>query len=63
MREHQSLRDRLTELDAQIPVLQKRERKIIRRKLKALKYPVLELPYEVTAEIFLCCLPPIRYPG
>ncbi|KAF7354744.1 hypothetical protein MSAN_01388500 [Mycena sanguinolenta] len=59
MGEPQSLRNRLAELDAIIPVLQ-RERKLILRKLNALKYPVLKLPSEVTAEIFVFCLPPIR---
>ncbi|KAJ6543947.1 hypothetical protein B0H19DRAFT_1169092 [Mycena capillaripes] len=60
MQEHQSLRDRLAELDAVIPVLQK-ERKLIQKKLDALTYPVLQLPYDLTADIFLHCLPPIRY--
>ncbi|KAJ6455370.1 hypothetical protein C8R45DRAFT_591799 [Mycena sanguinolenta] len=59
MGDSQSLRNRLAELDAIIPVLQ-RERKLISRKLNALKYPVLKLPSEVTAEIFVFCLPPIR---
>ncbi|KAJ7130787.1 hypothetical protein C8R43DRAFT_1239862 [Mycena crocata] len=29
------------------------------QKLDALTYPVLDLPYDVTAEIYLCCVPPI----
>ncbi|KAJ7123142.1 hypothetical protein C8R44DRAFT_852822 [Mycena epipterygia] len=51
-----TLRDRLAELDAQIYILEA-ERKIIRRKMRAISYPVLELPPEITSEIFLHCLP------
>jgi hypothetical protein len=58
--EHQSWRDRLAEPETLIPILQ-RERRLIRKSLDALKYPVLKLPGEVTAEIFLLCVPPIRY--
>ncbi|KAJ7236925.1 hypothetical protein C8J57DRAFT_1728111 [Mycena rebaudengoi] len=56
MKGDQVLRDRLAELDALIPVLIA-ERKKIRKSLGALKYPVLTLPVEVTAEIFIHCLP------
>ncbi|KAJ7165828.1 hypothetical protein C8R46DRAFT_1192370 [Mycena filopes] len=57
--EHQSLRHRLAELNALLPIL-RREQRGIRRTLNALKYPVLDLPPEITAEIFLCCLPPLQ---
>ncbi|KAJ7123159.1 hypothetical protein C8R44DRAFT_785433 [Mycena epipterygia] len=52
----QTLRDRLAEVDAQISVLEA-ERKIIRRKMRKISYPVLELPPEIKSEIFLHCLP------
>ncbi|KAJ6543984.1 hypothetical protein B0H19DRAFT_1238557, partial [Mycena capillaripes] len=53
----QALRDRLAELDAQIPSLEAERRKIL-RKLRTLKFPVLTLPAEVTTEIFIQCVPP-----
>ncbi|KAF7330942.1 F-box domain-containing protein [Mycena venus] len=53
---NQSLRDRLGELDAQIALLQA-ERKIIQRKLSSIIYPVLSLPFDVTSEIFIQCIP------
>ncbi|KAF7355755.1 hypothetical protein MSAN_01493400 [Mycena sanguinolenta] len=66
------LRRRLAELDAQI-VEQKRvldelqrTRSDVERELHATAtFPVLKLPTEITAEIFLCCLPlflPLRIP-
>ncbi|KAJ6534213.1 hypothetical protein B0H19DRAFT_847183, partial [Mycena capillaripes] len=54
----QHLRDRLSQLDSQIPLLQA-ERKSIRQQLSVVFYPVLELPPEVTSEIFVHCLPDI----
>ncbi|KAJ7250296.1 hypothetical protein C8J57DRAFT_1017069, partial [Mycena rebaudengoi] len=57
--------DRLAELDSAIHVLDARksvleaERRIVRRKLRSLVYPVLTLPAEITSEIFIRCLPPI----
>ncbi|KAJ6607929.1 hypothetical protein B0H10DRAFT_2069832 [Mycena sp. CBHHK59/15] len=56
MRGDQGLRDRYAELNAQIHAL---ERRSIRKKLRALIYPVLTLPDEVTSEIFVHCLPPV----
>ncbi|KAJ7250253.1 hypothetical protein C8J57DRAFT_1723573 [Mycena rebaudengoi] len=61
MGKDQVLRDRLAELDALIPMLQA-ERKKIHKTLDAIKYPVLELPTEVTAEIFIHCLPVLQHP-
>ncbi|KAF7335528.1 F-box domain-containing protein [Mycena venus] len=52
----QHLRDRLAHLNSQIPLLEA-ERKAIRKTLSAVFYPVLDLPSEVTSEIFLHCLP------
>ncbi|KAJ6465900.1 hypothetical protein C8R47DRAFT_1201467 [Mycena vitilis] len=52
----QATRDRLAELEALIPRL-KEERNDLRAKLRALRFPVLTLPVEVTSEIFLHCLP------
>ncbi|KAJ7122991.1 hypothetical protein C8R44DRAFT_876181 [Mycena epipterygia] len=52
----QPLRHRLAELDAQISILEE-ERETIRRKMRRISYPVLELPPELTSEIFLLCLP------
>ena len=54
--ENQRFRERLGELDELIPTLQK-ERNRLREKLASIKYPVLTLPYDVTAQIFLWCLP------
>ncbi|KAF8202822.1 hypothetical protein K438DRAFT_1758127 [Mycena galopus ATCC 62051] len=51
----QHLRDRLALLNSQIPLLEA-ERKTIRQKLAAVFYPVLELPTEITSEIFVHCL-------
>ncbi|KAJ6515330.1 hypothetical protein C8R45DRAFT_956126 [Mycena sanguinolenta] len=58
------LRRRLAELDAQIAehrrVLQELEdaRTAVERELNATVYPVLSLPPEIMAEIFIHCLPP-----
>ncbi|KAJ7123106.1 hypothetical protein C8R44DRAFT_785303 [Mycena epipterygia] len=52
----QRVRDRLAELDAQISILEA-ERKLLRKKLRTIRYPVLTLPPEITAEIFVHCLP------
>ncbi|KAJ7146177.1 hypothetical protein C8R44DRAFT_599326, partial [Mycena epipterygia] len=52
----QTLRDRLAALDAQISVLEA-ERKIIRKELRTISYPVLKLPPEITSGIFVHCLP------
>ncbi|KAF8214047.1 hypothetical protein K438DRAFT_1956149 [Mycena galopus ATCC 62051] len=57
------LRRRLAELDTQIVeqmrVLHRLQqaRSDVERELYATAYPVLTLPTEITAEIFLCCLP------
>ncbi|KAJ7745419.1 hypothetical protein DFH07DRAFT_16144 [Mycena maculata] len=56
MQANQVLRDRLAEIDAHIAVLEA-ERKIIQKKLRSLTYPVLTLPFELTAKIFLHCVP------
>ncbi|KAJ6466813.1 hypothetical protein C8R45DRAFT_1219175 [Mycena sanguinolenta] len=56
MESNQFLRNRLTEIDAQIALL-KAERNIVQKKLRSIKYPVLKLPFEVTSEIFVQCLP------
>ncbi|KAJ7820687.1 hypothetical protein B0H13DRAFT_1702757, partial [Mycena leptocephala] len=52
----QHLRDRLAHLNSQIPLLEA-ERTTIRKTLSAVSYAVLDLPNEVTSEIFLHCLP------
>lgn len=56
MESNQSLRDRLTQINAQIALLEG-ERKIIQKKLRSIIYPVLGLPFEVTSKIFVDCLP------
>ncbi|KAJ7883801.1 hypothetical protein B0H13DRAFT_1721188 [Mycena leptocephala] len=55
---NQSLRDRLAEIDAQIALLEA-ERKIIQEQLGVVTYPVLSLPFDITSEIFVQCLPPV----
>ncbi|KAJ7476988.1 hypothetical protein B0H11DRAFT_1306549 [Mycena galericulata] len=55
MQANQRLRDRLAEIDSQIALLEA-ERKIVRKKLCSLTYPVVTLPFEVTSEIFVHCL-------
>ncbi|KAJ7477039.1 hypothetical protein B0H11DRAFT_1308216 [Mycena galericulata] len=55
MQAHVVLRNRLAELDSQIAVLEA-ERKMIRKELDSIVYPVVTLPVEVTSEIFLCCV-------
>jgi hypothetical protein len=52
----QHLRDRLAHLNSQIPLLEA-ERTTIHKTLSAVFYSVLDLPSEVTSEIFLHCLP------
>ncbi|KAJ6473269.1 hypothetical protein C8R45DRAFT_907901 [Mycena sanguinolenta] len=59
MESTQSLRDRLADLDVQIATLEA-ERKIIRKKLNSVTYPILKLPFEVTSEIFFNSLPDIQ---
>ncbi|KAJ6473277.1 hypothetical protein C8R45DRAFT_410500 [Mycena sanguinolenta] len=59
MESNQSLRDRLAQLDVRIAILEA-ERKIIRKKLNSITYPILKLPFEVTSEIFFNCLPDIQ---
>ncbi|KAJ7367632.1 hypothetical protein DFH08DRAFT_725637 [Mycena albidolilacea] len=56
MESNQSLRDRLTQINAQIALLEG-EQKIIQKKLRSIIYPVLGLPFEVTSKIFVHCLP------
>ncbi|KAJ6466816.1 hypothetical protein C8R45DRAFT_1020227 [Mycena sanguinolenta] len=56
MESNQFLRNHLTEIDAQIALL-RAERNIVQKKLRSIKYPVLKLPFEVTSEIFVQCLP------
>ncbi|KAF7375563.1 F-box domain-containing protein [Mycena sanguinolenta] len=51
------LRNRLSELDALITSLTT-ERERLRRVADRIVYPVLSLPPEITAEIFLRCIPP-----
>ncbi|KAJ6447510.1 hypothetical protein C8R45DRAFT_188778 [Mycena sanguinolenta] len=60
MESNQSLRDRLAELNAQIPLLEA-ERERIQQKLRSITYPVLALPPEMTSEIFLHCLPDLQH--
>ncbi|KAJ6544178.1 hypothetical protein B0H19DRAFT_1169842 [Mycena capillaripes] len=60
METDQSFRDRLAAIDAQIALLQA-ERKIIQKRLGSLTYPVLSLPFDVTAEIFVHCLPDVQH--
>ncbi|KAJ6544181.1 hypothetical protein B0H19DRAFT_1169848 [Mycena capillaripes] len=55
----QSLRARLEDIDAQIAPLEA-ERKIIQKRLRSLTYPVLSLPFDVTSEIFVHCLPDMQ---
>ncbi|KAJ7250292.1 hypothetical protein C8J57DRAFT_681821 [Mycena rebaudengoi] len=61
----QNLRDRMAELDSAIRALDAQksvleaERRLVRKKLRSLDYPVLTLPAEITSEIFIRCLPPI----
>ena len=56
-------RARLSDLDAQISALEislrdlRRERLTVQAQLKAYRYPVLTLPYEITSEIFSHFLP------
>ncbi|KAJ7306940.1 hypothetical protein DFH08DRAFT_901411 [Mycena albidolilacea] len=52
----QHLRNRLAHLDPQIPLLEA-ERTTICKTVSAVIYLVLDLPSEVTSEIFLRCLP------
>ncbi|KAF8173766.1 hypothetical protein K438DRAFT_128834 [Mycena galopus ATCC 62051] len=59
MESNQSLRDRLAEINAQIALLEA-ERKVVQKKLQSATYPVLSLPFEVTSEIFLRCLPNLQ---
>ncbi|KAF7354704.1 F-box domain-containing protein [Mycena sanguinolenta] len=56
---NQSLRDRLAELNVQIALLEV-ERDIIQKKLSSVTYPVLKLPFDVTSEIFLNCVPDLQ---
>ncbi|KAJ6473231.1 hypothetical protein C8R45DRAFT_907848 [Mycena sanguinolenta] len=57
---NQSLRDRLAEINAQVALLET-EREIIQKKLQSVTYPVLSLPYEVVAKIFIHCLPDLEH--
>ncbi|KAJ7513094.1 hypothetical protein B0H11DRAFT_17519 [Mycena galericulata] len=59
---HLQLRDRLSELDSLIAALTA-ERDILRAKSDAIIYPILTLPPEITAEIFLHCLPTSTLPS
>ncbi|KAJ7211934.1 hypothetical protein B0H12DRAFT_1079477 [Mycena haematopus] len=60
MESNQFLRDRLAELNAQIPLLAA-EREFVQKKLQSVTYPVLSLPVEVTSEIFIHCLPDFEH--
>ncbi|KAF8163865.1 hypothetical protein K438DRAFT_1775776 [Mycena galopus ATCC 62051] len=59
MNSNQHLRNRLVELDNQIALLQA-ERKSIQKSLGTLTYPVLQLPWEMTSEIIMHCIPNVQ---
>ncbi|KAJ7258933.1 hypothetical protein C8J57DRAFT_1135335, partial [Mycena rebaudengoi] len=67
---HSDLRANISELDARILALEnslaavRREREELQSRLDDYKYPVLTLPAEITAEIFINFLPiyPLRAP-
>ncbi|KAJ6455371.1 hypothetical protein C8R45DRAFT_1036137, partial [Mycena sanguinolenta] len=59
MQSNQSLRDRLAQLDVQIAILEA-ERRIIRKKLQSVTYPILKLPFEITSQIFVNCVPDLQ---
>ncbi|KAJ7226646.1 hypothetical protein B0H12DRAFT_1223779 [Mycena haematopus] len=60
MQSNQLLRDRLVELNAQIALLEA-ERRLVQEKLQTVTYPILQLPFDLTSEIFVCCLPDLQH--